>query len=151
MCRRSWYKLDLFNCYGIYLCHKWPRSWSVCRNQNVVLSSFITYHRVCNKSSTTCATSGAGGLISCLAWLSTAQTYSYFWFAKMRTWLCMQSYSFPREIQLIRLEKNNRKYVFCQDIIKIRIGIGRQHDRRFEPNYMASLCLLFQELCMQTK
>ena len=32
----------------------------VCRYHNSVLSSFMTYHRVCNKSSTTCLISGAG-------------------------------------------------------------------------------------------
>ena len=34
--------------------------WSVCRIHNPVLSSFMTYHRICNKSNTTDATSGAG-------------------------------------------------------------------------------------------
>ena len=34
---------------------------SVCRNHNYILVSFMTYHRVCNKSNyTTCGTSGAG-------------------------------------------------------------------------------------------
>jgi hypothetical protein len=42
-----------------YLCNKWPRKCSICRNQNPVLSPFMTYHRVCNKSNTTDATSGA--------------------------------------------------------------------------------------------
>ena len=32
----------------------------VCRYHNSFLSSFITYHRVCNKSNTMCVTSGAG-------------------------------------------------------------------------------------------
>ena len=36
-----------------YLCHKWPRICSVCRNYNPVLSLFKTYHRVCNKRNTT--------------------------------------------------------------------------------------------------
>ena len=31
-----------------YLCHKWPHICSVCRNQNPVLSSFMTYH-ICVK------------------------------------------------------------------------------------------------------
>jgi hypothetical protein len=31
-----------------YLCHKWPRICSTCRKQFLVLSSFMTYHRVCN-------------------------------------------------------------------------------------------------------
>jgi hypothetical protein len=35
-----------------YLCHKWPRIFSVWRNQNPVLSSFITYRRLCNKCNT---------------------------------------------------------------------------------------------------
>ena len=33
---------------------------SVCHNSNRILSSFMTYHRVCNKSNTTSATYGAG-------------------------------------------------------------------------------------------
>ena len=37
----------------VYLCHKWLRVWSVCRKHNPVLSLFMTYHRVCNKSYTT--------------------------------------------------------------------------------------------------
>jgi hypothetical protein len=32
-----------------YLCNKWPWVCSVCRNNNPVLSPFMTYHRVCNK------------------------------------------------------------------------------------------------------
>jgi hypothetical protein len=44
-----------------YLCHKWSRICSVCRNHKHVLYTFKTYHRICDKSSTTtCATSGAG-------------------------------------------------------------------------------------------
>ena len=31
-----------------YLCHKWPHICYVCRNHNPILSSFMTYHRVCN-------------------------------------------------------------------------------------------------------
>jgi hypothetical protein len=31
-----------------YLCHKWPRICSNCRKHFMVLSSFMTYHRVCN-------------------------------------------------------------------------------------------------------
>ena len=44
---------DLVNRYGIYYCHKWPRICSVCRNRNPGFSSFMTYHRVCYKSTTT--------------------------------------------------------------------------------------------------
>ena len=36
-----------------YLCHKWPGIFPVCRNHNPVLSSFMTYHRMCNKNYTT--------------------------------------------------------------------------------------------------
>ena len=43
-----------------YLCHKLPRICSVCRNYNLVLSSFMTYHRLCNKSHTTDAACGIG-------------------------------------------------------------------------------------------
>ena len=42
-----------------YLCHKRPRTCSICRNHNLALSSFMTYHRVCSKSNMTGATSGA--------------------------------------------------------------------------------------------
>jgi hypothetical protein len=42
-----------------YLCHKWPRMCSVCRNHKEILSSFIPYYRVSDKSKTTVATSGA--------------------------------------------------------------------------------------------
>jgi hypothetical protein len=42
------------------LCHTWPRICSVCRNHNQVISSCMTYHRVCNKSNTTGSTCGAG-------------------------------------------------------------------------------------------
>jgi hypothetical protein len=45
---------DLINRYG---CHKWPRICSVCCNHNVFLSSFMTYHSVCN---TTCANNVTG-------------------------------------------------------------------------------------------
>jgi hypothetical protein len=40
--------------------HKWPRIGFVCRNHNPVHSSFMTYHKVCNKSSMTGATSREG-------------------------------------------------------------------------------------------
>jgi hypothetical protein len=43
-----------------YLCHKWPRICSTCRKHFSVLSSFMTYHRVCNYIIMTGATSGAG-------------------------------------------------------------------------------------------
>jgi len=42
-----------------YLCHKWPRICSTCSKQFPILSSFMTYHRVCNKINTTGVTSGA--------------------------------------------------------------------------------------------
>ena len=38
----------------------WPQICSVCRNQNPVFSSWLTYHRVCNKSNTTSVICGAG-------------------------------------------------------------------------------------------
>jgi hypothetical protein len=50
---------DLIYSYIVPL-PKWPRICSVCRNHNPFLSSFMTYHRVCNKSNTTAATSLAG-------------------------------------------------------------------------------------------
>ena len=43
-----------------YLCHKWPPICFVFRNHNPVLCSFITYLRICIKSSTGGATSVAG-------------------------------------------------------------------------------------------
>jgi hypothetical protein len=33
-----------------YLCHKWPRICSVCRNHKPALSSFMTCHRFCDNS-----------------------------------------------------------------------------------------------------
>jgi hypothetical protein len=47
-----------------YLCDKWPRICSVCRNHNPVLSSCMTYHRMCSKSNmtgTTCGTTNPSG------------------------------------------------------------------------------------------
>jgi hypothetical protein len=41
-----------------YLCHKSTRIYSVGSHHNPVLSSFITYHWVCNKNTTTGVTSG---------------------------------------------------------------------------------------------
>ena len=43
-----------------YLCHKWPRICSTCRKHFQILSSFITYHRVCDYINTTGATNVAG-------------------------------------------------------------------------------------------
>ena len=40
--------------------HKYPRVCSTCCKHFPVLSSFMTYHRVCDKINTTGATSGAG-------------------------------------------------------------------------------------------
>jgi hypothetical protein len=31
-----------------YVCHKWPRICSTCRKHFPVISSYMTYHRVCN-------------------------------------------------------------------------------------------------------
>jgi hypothetical protein len=42
------------------LYHKWPRICYTCPKHFPVLSSFMTYHRVCNYIYTTSATSGAG-------------------------------------------------------------------------------------------
>jgi hypothetical protein len=43
-----------------YQYHKWPRICSACRVHNPVLSSFMTYHRVCNKCNTTDVKCGIG-------------------------------------------------------------------------------------------
>ena len=43
-----------------YLCIKWPRICYICRNHNPVISSFMSYYSICNKSNTTDASSGAG-------------------------------------------------------------------------------------------
>ena len=45
-----------------YLCHKWPRICSTCRKHFPVLSSFVSYHRVCIYINTTGVTSGAGNV-----------------------------------------------------------------------------------------
>jgi hypothetical protein len=46
------HKLQHYGIIGVRecLCHGWPRICSVCRNHNMVLSLFITYHNLCNKS-----------------------------------------------------------------------------------------------------
>ena len=49
---------DIVNRYGIS-CHIWPQICSVCLNHNSVLSSFMTYHQVCNKKKLIGTTSGA--------------------------------------------------------------------------------------------
>jgi hypothetical protein len=38
------------------LINKWPHICSICHNYNLVLSSFLIYHQVCNKSNMTGAT-----------------------------------------------------------------------------------------------
>ena len=44
-----------------YLCHRWPWLCSVSGSHYLVLrSSLMSYHRICNKSKTTSATSGTG-------------------------------------------------------------------------------------------
>jgi len=43
-----------------YLCHKWLWLCSICHNHNAVISSCMTYHRVCKKSNRTGATSWTG-------------------------------------------------------------------------------------------
>jgi hypothetical protein len=43
-----------------YLCHRWPRICSTCRKHFPVLSSFMTYHELCNLINTTGLRSGAG-------------------------------------------------------------------------------------------
>ena len=53
---------DLVNCYGMSVSQTTTIS-SVCRNLNPVLSSFLTYHRVCNRSNTTDATCMTGEVV----------------------------------------------------------------------------------------
>ena len=43
-----------------YLCHKRPPIFATCGKHFPVLSSFMTYHKVCNQINTTGATGGAG-------------------------------------------------------------------------------------------
>jgi hypothetical protein len=43
-----------------YLWHKLPQICTVCRNHNLVFTSFVIYYRVYNESNTTGATCGAG-------------------------------------------------------------------------------------------
>ena len=47
-----------------YLYHKWPLICFVCRNQNQVLSSNMTYHRICSNSTTTGDTCETGNVYS---------------------------------------------------------------------------------------
>lgn len=58
----SWKVDQMFNRYGIsvLVCHKWPRIWSVYRNYNPVLSSFVTYNRFTNDNKPKGATNGDG-------------------------------------------------------------------------------------------
>ena len=63
-----------------HLCHKWPQICSVCHNHNPVLSSFMTYHWICNKCNTTGATSGAG-TASHQEHLSSPSVFSVVWVA----------------------------------------------------------------------
>ena len=48
----TWLTITLYLCHILQIC-------SVCRNHNLVLSSFVTYHQVCDKSSVTGTTCGA--------------------------------------------------------------------------------------------
>ena len=41
-----------------YLCHKWPQICSICCNHNTVLSLFMMYPQICNRSNTTGDTCG---------------------------------------------------------------------------------------------
>jgi hypothetical protein len=63
---------------GIYVFINKPRIFSVSLNHNPVLSSFMSYHRVCNKSNTTCGTCGKGTAygLECLKWNEKLGTYS---------------------------------------------------------------------------
>jgi hypothetical protein len=47
-----------------YLCHKWSPICSTCHKHFLVLSPFMTYHWVCNKSITTGATNRTGTVCS---------------------------------------------------------------------------------------
>jgi len=51
---------DFVNRYTVYVSQVTTYICSVCRNHNTVLTLFMSYHRLCNKSNTTGATSGAG-------------------------------------------------------------------------------------------
>jgi hypothetical protein len=42
------------------MCYKWPWICSTCRKHFLVLSSFTTYHQICNYIYTSGATSGVG-------------------------------------------------------------------------------------------
>ena len=44
------------------MCNKWLRICSLCCNNNAILSSFMKYHLVCNKSNKTVSTSGTGNI-----------------------------------------------------------------------------------------
>ena len=56
------FKFATMTCLTVteHLCHKLPRISSVCRYHNPVLSSFMTYHRLCSKSYTMGAACGTG-------------------------------------------------------------------------------------------
>jgi hypothetical protein len=68
-----------------FLCHKWPRIFPVCRYHNSVLFSFMTYHRVCNKSNTRSATYGTG-----TAYLSLFVLLSFFFWSLYMHFLALR-------------------------------------------------------------
>ena len=57
-----------------YLCHKWPRISTTCCKHFPVLSSFMTYQRICNYINTTGATNQWNRI--CLPFLSSPLVFS---------------------------------------------------------------------------
>jgi hypothetical protein len=53
------YLFDISELVTEYLCQKWLQIYSIYRNHTPVLSSFMIYHRLCDKSNTMRATSCA--------------------------------------------------------------------------------------------
>ena len=49
-----------------YLCHKWPELCSVCRNQNSIMSSFVTTQLIFDRNNTRGATAYPSGAHTCI-------------------------------------------------------------------------------------
>ena len=108
-----------------YLWHKWPRVCSNCRRHNTVLSSFMIYHRVYNRSNATGATSGAGTanpsgaheFIPCFSGVCVTQS-----FVKHCLYIC--SFSFGHYIlDGLSFKCACKSFSFCRTW-RISFGIG---------------------------
>jgi hypothetical protein len=110
-----------------YLCPKLPRIFSTCRKHFLVLSSFMTYHRVCNWINTTGATGGTGTadpsgapeFTPCFEWGSCYSIFSFmcmfcrslFVFLYFFFWQLCCIFSFDIRILITPLVSPNSSYI----------------------------------------